>query len=116
MKSGTPQSSGKGKSSSLSDLEGMLGSSSSLDLEQLDAALLWMTVVALLKKGAAIQLALNKSGSSVIITLYDGDYPHKEFCEGLDRTHQVLAAIVQAYAKEHAKGDWFEHLEPYGPR
>jgi len=113
MKTGSPPSNGKGKSSSLSGLEEMLGSSSSLDPGQLDATLLWMSVVALLRRGAAIQLALNKSGSSVIITLYDGDYPHKEFCEGVERTHHVMAAIVQSYAKELAKGEWFEYLEQF---
>jgi hypothetical protein len=114
MKAPSTSSNGKGKSSSLAGLEQMLGSSSSLDLGLLDATLVWMTITSVLRKGAAITLALNKSGSSVIITLYDGDYPHKEFCEGIERTHFVLAAIVQHYGKEAAKGEWFEYLQQFG--
>jgi len=108
--------SGTGKSSSLAALEQQLGSSSSLALEQLDATLIWMATVALLRKGAAIQLGMNRAGSSLVVTLFDGDYPFKQYCESVEQVHTVMAAVCQTYAKELAKGEWFEYLEQYRPK
>jgi len=105
-----PSSQTEGSSSSLAELQGMLGGNSSLDLGGLSAPLLWMSVVATLNSGVSLQVSLNKARTSVIITLYDGQFPHKEYCEGLVRTHFVLASIVRAYLKKGVPVEWEDEL------
>jgi len=107
-KQSSPTASG---SSSLDALRGELGNSSSLDPDSISSSLLWMATVSVLRRGAAIQLSINKSKTSVIITLFDGDYPHKEFCEGIARTHHVLAAITRAYNRAGVPPEWEEELQ-----
>jgi len=99
--------------SSLGDLQGMLGGSSSIDPGGLNASLLWMAVVATLSSGVSLQVSLNKAGTSVILTLYDGQFPHKEYCEGLQRTHHVLAAITRAYLKHRVPPEWEDLLQEH---
>jgi len=103
-------------SSSLVDLAGMLGTSSSLSADGIDARLLWMTVVALLNSGASFQIATNKARTSLVLTIYDGDYPHKEYCDTVDRAHFVMAAIVKSYLKRGIPPEWAEVVEMYFPR
>lgn len=103
------------KPSPLADLAEMLGSNSLLDPAQLDARLLWMVTVALLRRGAAFHLGMSKSGTSFILTVYDGDFPHKEFCDNIERVHHVLAALVKVYGKKPLDPEWAEVVEVYYP-
>jgi len=109
------QSNTTAASSPLSALGEMLGTNSLLAVEQIDAGLLWMTVVALLRRGAAIHVGVNKARTSVILTIYDGDYPHKEFCESIGRVHHVMAALVKVYCKGELSPDWQELVDQYYP-
>jgi len=109
-KQSSPTESG---SSSLDGLRGMLGQNSSLDPNGISYTLLWMATVSVLKKGAAIQLSINKAKTSVIITLFDGDYPYKEYCEGIARTNFVLAAITRAYNRNGVPPEWEETLQEH---
>jgi len=109
------QSTGTVASSSLSDLAAMLGGNSLLDPAQLDAGLLWMVLVVLLRRGAAIHFGMNKSSTSMILTVYDGDFPHKEYCDTIDRVHHILAALVKVYGKKPLEPEWQEIVEKYFP-
>ena len=103
------------KPSPLADLDALLGSSSNLDPEHIDAGLLWMTVVACLRRGAAIHLGMNRAGSSFVLTVYDGDFPRKEYIDQIDRLHHVLAALVKVYGKKPLDPDWQERVDMYFP-
>lgn len=103
------------KPSLLAALGETLGSNSKLDPGSLDSALLWIVVVALLRKSAAIHLGMNKAGSSIIITLYDGDFPHKEFCDSIERAHHVLAAVARTYGGKNIPPAWEELIQQYYP-
>jgi len=104
-----------GASSPLKELGVMLGGSSSLDPMYIDAGLLWMTMGALLRRGAAMHVGMNKAHTSVILTVYDGDYPHKEFCDSIERVHHVMAALVRVYAKKPLDPEWEEIVQKYFP-
>lgn len=114
-KNGKKPLSSPAASSPLSALGEMLGTNSLLDPEQLDAGLLWMTVVALLRRGAALHLGVNKARTSIILTIYDGDYPHKEFCDSIDRVHHVLAALVKVYMRGELTPEWQERVDLHFP-
>lgn len=104
-----------GARSPLDDLGELLGNGSRSSPEQLDARLLWMSVVALLKRGAAIHLGMNKAGTSYIVTVYDGDYPHKEYCDNIERVHFTLAALVKVYGAKPLPPEWQEVVEQHFP-
>jgi len=99
--------------SPLADLEGMLGKNSLIDPAGISHALLWMCAVSLLRKGASIQLGMNKARTSVVLTLFDGDYPYKQFLDDVDRVNFVLANVVLAYNKGGLPPEWFEEVERY---
>lgn len=103
-------------SSSAAALAELLGQGHALSPEQLDPWLVWMSVVSLLSKGAALQLAMNRAKSSYILTVFDGDYPHKEFCDTVDRAHQVLWAIVMAYRGKQVPPEWQQRADELGLR
>jgi len=100
-------------SSSLADLTAMLGGSSSVSPDGIDMRLLWMSAVALLNSGASLQVGMNRARTSLVVSLYDGDFPHKEYCDTLDRFHFVLASVVQAYMKRKMPEDWVEVVRQY---
>lgn len=102
-------------SSPLSELDALLGNDSRTSPEQLDARLLWMTTVALLKRGAALHVGMNRAGTSYILTVYDGDYPHKEYCDNIDRVHHVMGALVKVYGGKPLPEGWAEVVEEHYP-
>lgn len=104
-----------GAPSPLAELDELLGNDSRSSPMQLDARVLWMAVVALLQRGAALHLGMNKAGSSYILTVYDGDYPHKEYCDNIARVHHVLAALVKVYAKSPRPEGWDDVIEEFYP-
>lgn len=113
--SGNKDGKSTGASSSIGALGELLGSGSRTSVEQLDARLLWMTVVALLKRGVALHVGTNKAGTSYILTVYDGDYPHKEYCDTIDRVHHVFAALVKVYGGKPLPEGWAEVVEEHFP-
>jgi len=100
----------------LNGLAEMLGQNSLIDPAQIDVGLLWMTVVALLRHGAAIHLGVNKAKSSIVVTIYDGDFPFKQFCDSIEQLHFTLAAVVKSYEKRDLPPDWQEVIEKYFPK
>ena len=103
------------KPSPLVDLDALLGSSSNLDPELVDAGLLWMVMVACLRRGAAIHLGMNRAGTSFVLTVYDGDFPRKEYIDTIDRLHHVMAALVKVYGKKPLDPEWAARVEMYFP-
>lgn len=107
-------SSPMGKSASpLDDLESALGVNSLLDPSGISHELLWMCMVSLLRKGASLQLGVNKAGTAIIITIFDSDYPFKQFIDDIGRVNFVLANVVLAYNKGSLPPEWFETIESF---
>jgi len=110
---GKKGSSQNGVSSYAVVLAEMLGGSSSLDLTLVDASLLWMAMVASLKKGASLSLSLTKSQKGMIITLWDGQFPTKFYPEGDEEVNKHLAGIVVAYCGGHVPAEWEAVIRQY---
>jgi len=99
--------------SPLGDLENELGLNSFLDPTGISHELLWMCMVSLLRKGASLQLGVNKAGTSIILTIFDSDYPFKQFIDDIGRVNYVLAQVVAAYNKGSLPPEWFDTVEMY---
>lgn len=103
---GRKQSNTVDRSSSLDDLQEMLGQSSSLDMMHIDASLLWMAVVMCCSKGASLSFSLTKSQKGMIITIWDGKFPAKFYPEGEEQVNRTLAGIAKAYGKGRMPVEW----------
>jgi hypothetical protein len=102
-------------SSSLDALAGMLGSSSSVSPDGCNAALLWMAMVALLNSGASLQLSMNKARTSFLVTVYDGEFPRKDYVDSAARLNFHLAAVVKAYMRRELPEGWAEVVDQHFP-
>ncbi len=102
------------KSPYLSELESAVGSGQSFDPGELDSSLWWMATVACTRRGAAIQLGTTRARNGWVLTIYDGDYPFKQYPEGTEHLHTILVRIVRAYMKSDLPPEWSRLLEGYG--
>ena len=101
------------KPAGLAALEELTGRSAGLDPKEIDPTLLWMAVVALVRKGAAFQIACTRGRTGYVLTLFDGDFPFKQYLDNTAQLHRTLIDVVKAYEGKGISTDWEGYLINY---
>jgi hypothetical protein len=105
----------QGKPDRLAALDEVLGQAAGVHPENIDATLLWMATVAVLRHGAALHLGTTRTGNSYVVTIYDGEYPRKQYFETEDDLHRLLAALVRVYEKGAITPEWAGYIQEFLP-
>jgi len=98
----------------LKRLREMQGSSSGLLLGELDATLLWASVVALAERRASITLGVTKDGTQWVCQLWDGQAPLKDYFGSTQALNNHLAALLRANYGKNTTPELEEILRSYG--
>jgi hypothetical protein len=95
-------------------LAALKGGSAGLDVDAIDATLLWLATTALARRRASITLGVTKDGGSWVCQLWDGSYPVKDYFRDTGELNRHLAALVRADAGNNVSPEVEEILQLWG--
>lgn len=98
----------------LKQLESMLGEGDALDVEALDARILWAVAVSLARHGCNFTLGCTRSQDAWVLQIWDGDYPVKKYFTTTEKLNWSLAGCVRAYEGADASTEVEALLTEYG--
>ena len=104
-----------GKPDRLAALDEVLGQAAGVRPQDIDATLLWMATVSVLRHGAAMHIGTTRTGNSYVVTVYDGEYPRKQYFENESDLHRLLAALVRVYEKNSMSPEWAGYIQEFLP-
>lgn len=103
-----------GSSDFANRLAALKGGSTGLDIDALDATVLWLATTALARRRASISLGVTKDGGSWVCQLWDGSYPVKDYFRDTGELNRHLAALVRADAGTNVSPEVEQILQAYG--
>lgn len=95
-------------------LANLRGGTSTLNIESLDATILWLAVTALAGRQASLSLGVTKDGGSWVCQLWDGSFPVKDYYRDTDELNRGLAALVRAANGNNVSPEVEQILQGYG--
>jgi hypothetical protein len=109
------KSSGSARPDRLAALDEVLGKDARVHPEDIDQTLLWMALVTTLRHGAAMHIGTTRTGNCYVVTVYDGEYPRKQYFETEAELHRLFAALVRVYEKNNMTPEWAGYIQQYLP-
>lgn len=85
-----------------------------MDIEQLDARLLWKVTTILAKRGASIQVGVTRDNSAWAVQYWDGKFPVKDYYRSTDEFNRSMAALVRADGGRGLSPEWEAIVSEYG--
>jgi len=111
-KEATPEA---GQSSELFQrLAALKGQTGSLDIEGIDARLLFKVVTILARRRASIQIGVTQDGSAWAVQYWDGKIPVKDYHRATADFNSSLAALIRAEYGNQLTPEWNEIIMEYG--
>lgn len=98
----------------LQRLQELNGSSVGLQLEMLDATLLWLATVAVAENSASLTIGVTQSGDSWSVQIWDGREPYKTYYRDTEALNTYLARVTRAYKGRAVSPEVEQILQGYG--
>lgn len=95
-------------------LAALKGGTGGLDVDAIDATVLYLATVALAGRRASISIGVTKDGGSWVCQLWDGQFPVKDYFRDTQDLNRHLAAVVRATYGSEVSPEVNQILEAYG--